>query len=107
MKYIIAYENKINQPKVNDYVICRFEDDYYSYLNDTFGQIEKSIHSAYNTRIIYIVKFANYKNNFYMFWKTKPSTSPGFSYHTDGEIIHFSSNLEDIKSILVARKYNL
>jgi hypothetical protein len=126
MKYLKLFEDNkgYKRPKIGDYVICtdytKIEPDEKLFIENNIGQII-SIDIAENP---YKVKFKNipkeYKTGRISTGNIKVLSglpyntfiSPSFlenncRYFNSKEILYFSSNKEDLKIIISAKKYNL
>lgn len=102
MKYIKLYES-LDKPQIGDYVIC--DDVTIPQIINTIGRIEKYYRYS-NITYPYYIKF----DDDFM----DSLDSEELSYFENGlrkmsknEIIHFSSNREDLETIINANRYNL
>lgn len=123
MKYLKTYEginfgnnSKIGDPKIGDYVICK-EDDLYpnnksinllmKFLNENIGQCINIVND------LYYIEYNNIPELIEEFFRFDKKTGLIEKKVTNcrcmrsGEIIYFSSDREDLETILNVNKYNL
>jgi len=99
MKYLKTFE-KINKPKVGDYVICEIVDKYYKdsdFVNSNIGEIvEINIDRFQNNRLPVTVSYKDYQG--------KIIDSINFEFD---EIKYWSKDKSELEHIIASKKYNL
>jgi len=110
MKYIKTYENLTDEPKAGDYVMCEesSETDSVIEINDfiknNIGVIRSISQFIYD--VPYIIEYDNIPDSLRGIYLGFPEYNNNRRMSRD-EIIHFSSNKEDLEPYIQANKYNL
>jgi len=106
MKHIKTFE-KLNQkkPQVGDYVICQDEeDDLISFMNNNIGKI---IDISHNDKIPFDIEYENIPSNIQNYFGFNNNIKNNNRVMSREEILYWSKNKEDLKQIILQRKYNI
>lgn len=110
MKYLKHFEEKKENPKIGDYVICKERHNnnpdmkgITDFISNNIGEI---VFGSYNAddgeHYDYKIKYNNIPTNL-IFGFNEYYERPMYR----SEIIEWSENKEDLKQIITAKKYNL
>ena len=111
MKHIKLYEELNDKPKVGDYVICvcdinnnYHEYEFVNYMENNIGVICKDTGGIFQQ---YYVKYENTPFNLFRGINSSTDNYNGYWWFDKSEIKFHSSNKEDLRIHIDAKKYNI